>query len=279
MNQEQIEKLKAAGYTDDDIRDFAANQPKLGNAPTQTTDESLPEIDVTKPSDTMKNAEAAGMPTGARESSMLSDFATVAPVILAENAGSVALGGLGAGALGAGALYKSGKAKELETEKARQAGIQKRFDAKMAAQQAAQARPPVAGPVVPGPGSMAGATPTAAMGPVNPATQPQPASMKSRVQAAAANSIKNLPGAGMMSQVGKIAGRALPGAGTVLNAADAYNRAQEGDYLGAGIAGVGAAASPFPVLGTAVGMGTGAINAYRDYLKRQEEEKKRMGQQ
>ena len=173
------------------------------------------------------------------------------------------------------------KVKELETEKIRQQGIQKRFDAKMAAQQAAQARPPVAGPVVPGPGSMAGATPTAAMGPVNPATQPQPAqaSMKSRVQAAAANSIKNLPGAGMMSQVGKIAGRALPGAGTVLNAADAYNRAQEGDYLGAGIAGVGAAASPFPVLGTAVGMGTGAINAYRDYLKRQEEEKKRMGQQ
>jgi hypothetical protein len=75
-----------------------------------------------------------------------------------------------------------------------------------------------------------------------------------------------------------MAGRVLPGAGTVLNAADAYSRAQEGDYLGAGIAGVGAAASPFPVVGTAVGMGTGALNAYRDYLKR-EEEKKRMGQQ
>jgi len=73
-----------------------------------------------------------------------------------------------------------------------------------------------------------------------------------------------------------MAGKLLPGVGTALNAADAYNRAQEGDYLGAGIAGVGAAASPFPILGTAVGAGTGAINAYREYSKRQEEEKKRM---
>jgi len=274
MNQEQIEKLKAAGYTDDDIRDFAANQPSLGNAPTQTTDQSLPEIDVTKPSDTLSQAEAAGVPTGARESNIISDLATVAPVVLAENAGKVALGGLGAGALGAGAMYKSGKAKELEAEKIRQAGIQKRFDAKMAAQ--AGNMPGKVGPVVPGPGSMAGATPTAPMGPVNPATQP--ASMSSRVQAAAANKIQNLPGAGMMGNVGKMAGRVLPGAGTVLNAYDAYDRAKQGDYLGAGIAGVGAAASPFPILGTAVGAGTGAINAYRDYLKRQEEEKKRMAQ-
>ena len=102
--------------------------------------------------------------------------------------------------------------------------------------------------------------------------------MMSRVQAAAANKIQNLPGASMMGNVGKMAGRVLPGAGTVLNAADAYNRAQEGDYLGAGIAGIGAAASPFPVVGTAVGAVAGGVNAYRDYLKRQEEEKKRMAQ-
>jgi hypothetical protein len=102
--------------------------------------------------------------------------------------------------------------------------------------------------------------------------------MMSRVQAAAANKIQNLPGASMMGQAGRMAGKLLPGVGTAVNAVDAYNRAQEGDYLGAGIAGVGAAASPFPILGTAVGMGTGALNAYRDYLKRQEEEKKRMMQ-
>jgi hypothetical protein len=271
MDQAKIDRLRAAGYTDDDIRDFAANQPSLGNAPTQTTDETLPEIDVTKPSDTMKNAEAAGTPTGARPSSMLSDFATVAPVVLAENAGKVALGGLGAGALGAGALYKSGKAKELEAEKIRQAGIQKRFDAKMAAQTAPA---PVSGPVAPSPILDASGRPIQTATPVNPAMQPQPkpVSMMSRVQAAAANKIQNLPGA-------KMVGKVLPGAGTVLNAYDAYDRAKQGDYLGAGIAGVGAAASPFPVVGTAVGMGTGALNAYRDYLKRQEEEKKRMMQQ
>lgn len=274
MNQEQIDKLRAAGYTDDDIRDFASNQPSLGNAPTQSTDETLPEVDVTKPSDTIKNAQAAGTPTGARPSSMLSDIATVAPVVLAENAGKVALGGLGAGALGAGAMYKSGKAKELEAEKIRQAGIQKRFDAKMAAQTA-----PVAGPVAPSSMLDQYGRPIQAAGPVAPtAAPPQQASMMSRVQAAAANKIQNLPGAGMMGSAGKMAGKLLPGVGTALNAADAYNRAQEGDYLGAGIAGVGAAASPFPVVGTAVGMGTGALNAYRDYLKRQEEEKKRMMQ-
>lgn len=101
----------------------------------------------------------------------------------------------------------------------------------------------------------------------------QPASMSSRVQAAAANMVKNLPGAN--SAVGKMAGKVLPGAGTALNAYDAYERAKSGDYVGAGISGVGAAASPFPVIGTAVGLGTGALNAYRDYRKQQEEEEKR----
>jgi hypothetical protein len=93
------------------------------------------------------------------------------------------------------------------------------------------------------------------------------ASMASRVQQAAASNIKNLPPPTMMGNIGKVVGRALPGAGTVLNAADAYNRAQQGDYLGAGIAGVGAAASPFPVVGTAVGLGAGALNAGIDYYK------------
>jgi hypothetical protein len=273
MNQEQIDKLRAAGYTDDDIRDFTSNQPKANNAPAQSGDQSLPEIDVTRPSDILSQAEAAGVPTGARPSSLMSDIATVAPVVLAENAGKLALGGLGAGALGAGAMYKSGKAKELEAEKIRQAGIQKRFDAKMDLQRN-PAPVPAAGPVAPSPILDAQGRPIQMKaGPV----VPEP-SMASKVQAAAAQRVTNMPSPGMMGNIGKMAGRVLPGAGTVLNAYDAYDRAQQGDYLGAGIAGVGAAASPFPVVGTAVGMGTGALNAYRDYLKR-EEEKKRMGQQ
>jgi len=154
--------------------------------------------------------------------------------------------------------------------------IARQTEARIAANQAMKATP-----VAPSPILDANGRPMQSAGPVNPATQPQPkpASMMNRVQAAAANKIQNLPGAGMMGQAGRIAGRALPGVGTALNAADAYSRYKEGDYLGAGIAGVGAAASPFPVLGTAIGAGTGAINAYRDYLKRQEEEKKRMMQQ
>jgi hypothetical protein len=148
---------------------------------------------------------------------------------------------------------------------------------RVAKNQAMKAGMKTAGPVAPSPILDATGRPMQAPGPVAP-PQAQPASMANRVQAAAANKIQNLPGAGMMGSAGRMAGRLLPGAGTVLNAADAYSRAKEGDYLGAGIAGVGAAASPFPVLGTAVGVGTGALNAYRDYRKRQEEEKKRMAQ-
>jgi hypothetical protein len=151
--------------------------------------------------------------------------------------------------------------------------IARQTEARVAANQAAKAAQ-VAGPVAPSPILNQYGKPMPPTGPVAP---PPQASMASRVQQAAASNIKNLPGASMLGSAGRMAGKLLPGVGTALNAADAYNRAQEGDYLGAGIAGVGAAASPFPIVGTAVGMGTGAINAYRDYLKRQEEEKKRMG--
>lgn len=137
-------------------------------------------------------------------------------------------------------------------------------------------------PVAPSPILDASGRPiTPPLQPIAPQPMPQataqPDSLTNRVRAAAASKIQNLPGAGMMGSAGRMVGRVLPGAGTVLNAADAYSRAQQGDYLGAGLAGIGAAASPFPILGTAVGMGTGALNAYRDYLK-QEEEKKRMQQ-
>jgi hypothetical protein len=269
--QKRIDAAKAAGYSDEEI------QQVLG-------------------SDTSKSAQPeATMPNGYNVPILSAEekakFQQSQQAIEAANSGQnletgLVTAGMGAAAVGVPlAIYKGAQrilspgvqsgaelaqrgvgAMESANEIARQT------EQRIAAKQAGKL-----GPVVPGPGTMAGATPTAAMGPVNPATQP--ASMTSRVQAAAANNIKNLPPATMMGNVGKMAGRVLPGAGTVLNAYDAYDRAKQGDYLGAGIAGVGAAASPLPVLGTAVGMGTGAINAYRDYLKRQEEEKKRMMQQ
>ena len=95
---------------------------------------------------------------------------------------------------------------------------------------------------------------------------PQPLSQQ--VQQAAASRITNMPAAapGMMARAGSVAGKLLPGAGTALNAYDAYNRYQQGDMVGAGISGAAAAASPFPVLGTAVGLGALAANQARDYF-------------
>ena len=139
MDQQQIDKLRAAGYTDDDIRDFTANQPSLGNAPTQTTAETLPEIDVTKPSDTLKQAEAQGIPTGARESSFLSDVATAAPVVIGENAGKIALGLGGAGGVIAANQVRKGMQARAGAQSAQAAAQMAQAQAAMqAAQQAAQ---------------------------------------------------------------------------------------------------------------------------------------------
>ena len=159
MDQAQIEKLRAAGFSDDDIRDYMANQPQASGAATQTEAESLPEIDVTQPSSTLESARAAGMPTGARESSVMSDIATAAPVMLGEHAGKVALGGAGLGAAyaanqvrkgmqaraTAGAAQAAAQAAQAQAalEQARAAqmaaqGVQQRFEQR-AAQQAAKA--------------------------------------------------------------------------------------------------------------------------------------------
>lgn len=69
--------------------------------------------------------------------------------------------------------------------------------------------------------------------------------------------------------------KSAAGAGAGLQASDAYNRMQQGDYLGAGLGALGAAGSaasliPHPITrigGTAIGIGAGALNAYIDYLK------------
>jgi hypothetical protein len=103
-------------------------------------------------------------------------------------------------------------------------------------------------------------------GPVAPPPPQSPASLASRVQQAAASKIANLPPA--FGTAGRVVGRALPGVATAVNAADTYNRFSEGDYLGAGLAGLGTVASPFPVVGTAIGLGTAGINAYRDSNKK-----------
>ena len=83
----------------------------------------------------------------------------------------------------------------------------------------------------------------------------------------------------MLASAGRIAGRALPIAGTAIGATDTYNRFQNQDYVGAGLSGLGTAASVFPGIGTAVNLGTTAINAGRDYSKYIEAKKKFEAQQ
>jgi len=166
---------------------------------------------------------------------------------------------------GVGAMESANAINKMGVE-----NLQNRFDVNQANKMAANAPK---GPVMPQ--AMPGVSTVGPVAPPNMTAANQP-SMQNRVQAAAAQRITNLPNPGMMASAGRMAGKLLPGVGTALNAADAYGRFQEGDYLGAGIAGAGAVASPFPVAGTVIGGLTGGLNAYRDYLKRQEEEKLRM---
>ena len=93
----------------------------------------------------------------------------------------------------------------------------------------------------------------------------------------AAQKASSVPGRIAQATAGKmpLLLKSAAGAGAGMQGADAYNRFQEGDYLGSLLGGIGAAGSaasliPHPVTrigGTAIGMGAGALNAYIDYLK------------
>jgi len=119
------------------------------------------------------------------------------------------------------------------------------------------------------------------------ATQAAPQAQQSltnQIRQKAASMVTGLAQANpMLATAGRVAGKVLPGAGAAVGGLEAYNRAQEGDYLGAGLAGLGAGASFVPVVGTAVNLGTTGINAYRDYQKyldakkKYEEQMKAMG--
>jgi peptidoglycan hydrolase-like protein with peptidoglycan-binding domain len=71
---------------------------------------------------------------------------------------------------------------------------------------------------------------------------------------------------------GKTLGKALPGVGLAFGAADAYDRAKKGDWLGAGIAGLSGVTSLVPGIGTAATLGLDAINVGRDLAKGGDEE-------
>jgi hypothetical protein len=86
------------------------------------------------------------------------------------------------------------------------------------------------------------------------ATRPAAATGSSAVRTAAGAAAKTL-------------GRVAPGAGLFLGGIDAYNRAKEGDYTGAGISGLAGIAALFPGPGTWISGGLLALGLARDLAK------------
>ena len=72
---------------------------------------------------------------------------------------------------------------------------------------------------------------------------------------------------GAVGAAGAAVRRALPGVGLAYGAYDAYNRAKEGDYVGAGIAGLSGLAAFLPVVGIAASLGLTGLNYYLDSNK------------
>ena len=59
---------------------------------------------------------------------------------------------------------------------------------------------------------------------------------------------------------GKGIGRFIPGVGAALGAYDAYGRAKQGDWAGAGLSALGGAASLIPGVGTAASIGIAGVH-------------------
>jgi hypothetical protein len=62
-----------------------------------------------------------------------------------------------------------------------------------------------------------------------------------------------------------MASRLIPGLGAAVGAYDAYDRVKKGDYIGAGLSGLGAVTSLIPGVGTAATMGLTGAQLARDY--------------
>jgi peptidoglycan hydrolase-like protein with peptidoglycan-binding domain len=85
--------------------------------------------------------------------------------------------------------------------------------------------------------------------------------LKENATTAAATTVaKAAPGV-----AGKMASRLIPGLGAAVGAYDAYDRVKKGDYIGAGLSGLGAVTSLIPGVGTAATMGLTGAQLARDY--------------
>jgi len=203
MTNEEIKKLKDAGIDDATIQSIAqedAAKQVPSSAQTQGPVEPvLPEIDVTQPSETLRNAQAAGVTT-TNEGSYMTDAAALgaaaAPYVLP--AVGIGTGLYGAAKVGGwGREIGKGVQSMAEAQRA-SAAAQQAANAIQAAREARlQNRPGFGGPqqairpVAPTVGAYAGATPTTAMGPASPVA---PAGMPAPTPAPASSMIDKTTG-------------------------------------------------------------------------------------
>ena len=226
MTEEQIAKLKAAGFNDADIRDYAANEvkPESGSAPVDPSampTSDLPEVDVTQRSETVRNAEAAGVPT-TNQGSMLTDAAAIGSAV----APYAAPAALTAGGLYGASVLKQGfntmksasdaRTAQANAQMAQAQGLQQRFDAKEAAKAAKAMATPAAGPQIlnaSGQPMRAPVVPTAppvptmappAMAPAQPSMMQRGTELAAKMREIAAQKV--MPA---MGQAGQMAGRGL----------------------------------------------------------------------
>jgi hypothetical protein len=147
MNEQEIQKLRSAGFSEDDIQEYVANQTARSAQPGAQTpadqrDARGPELDPTAPSETLSRARESGVPTEGRESSFLSDVATIAPVVAGQYAVPIAAAAGGGAALyGANQLRKGMQARagaQTATATAQQAQAQAMMEQARAAQMQSQ---------------------------------------------------------------------------------------------------------------------------------------------
>jgi hypothetical protein len=261
MTEQDIAKLRAAGFTDADIEDYKANEvqaPTASGGPA-VPDTSLPEVDVNQPSETLRNAQAAGAPT-TNPGSWTTDAAGVAtlaaPYVIPTVAtgaglyGVAKVGGWGrnlVNTVGEGvkamntqtmasqhaaegvadrALVNQG-VMTAEEALARQQAREAAMNAQRGVKQVAQTTGQVAQNVRP-------AVPTGApaTGPVAPpmGAAANEASMTNSVRQAAASRISNLmpKATEALGSVGRAVSPALGAAGRFLSAANPYLTAAQG---------------------------------------------------
>jgi hypothetical protein len=239
MTNEEIQKLKDAGIDDATIQSIAAEDaakqvPSAMQTQGPVAPEALPEVDVTKPSETLRNAQAAGVPT-TNEGSYLADAAAigaaaapyVVPTVLtgAGLYGAAKVGGwgrnlvntLGQGinAMNAQSMAAQHAAEGIADRAAVQQGVMTAQE--MAQRQAAREAAAAAarGPVVPQGTSMSQAPKP------RPNIIQQGMDMAGKVRQAAAQRITNLPAAGeALSGAARFAGRVLGPASLALQTTD-----------------------------------------------------------